>query len=338
MTDQQHCAHGAASLIVNRRLARGRKRRDIGESGLDAQGAGPQRRADDGVCGEPRAHGFERRGDAKGRRRGDRQRQRRRRARLDHGGEIADRLDGEQRLVEPRQGQLAAARQERARADAAGEAVEPSQRRSAAAGRLDEPREIAGAVAQQRRAAPPQGRNDDFADRAGRRRRAGRGVDDFDQQLVLAQMAAAMEGAIDRAAVARLGHAPVAEDFGAPGRGKRARQALGDVVGAQQDGARADRRAAVVGGDARRRQQRDRRPGDDVGPLFSQPGGERNRIERRRRGDRNGAETAQRDREPRGDAARMAAGKGDRRPVARPREQSHAVVEEVDGRIPDRRG
>ena len=96
-----------------------------------------------------------------------------------------------------------------------------SQRRSARTGRLDQPREVAGAVAQQRRAAPPQGRNDDFADRAGRRRRAAGGIDDFDQQLVLAQMATAMEGAIDRAAVAGLGHAPVAEDFGAPGRRQR---------------------------------------------------------------------------------------------------------------------
>ena len=105
------------------------------------------------------------------------------------------------------------------------------------------------------------------------------------------------------------------------------------MVGAQQHGARADRRAAVVGGDARRRQQRDRRPGDDVGPLVAQPGGERDRIERRRRDDGHGAETAQRDREPRGDAARMAAGKGDRRPVARSREQRHAVMEEIDGRF-----
>ena len=46
-----------------------------------------------------------------------------------------------------------------------------------------------------------------------------------------------------------------------------------------------------------------------------------------------GAKAAQRNREARGDPARMAAGKGDRRPVARPSEQRHAVMEEVDRRF-----
>ena len=40
-----------------------------------------------------------------------------------------------------------------------------------------------------------------------------------------------------------------------------------------------------------------------------------------------------RDREPGGDAARLAARKGDRRPIAWPREQSHAVTEEIDGQF-----
>ena len=333
VTDQQHCAHGAASLIANRRLARG-------ESAATSANAASTRRTPARSAAPTTESSASRARTASSvaatrseRRRGDRQRQRRRRADLDDRGEIADRIEREQRLVESRQRQLAAARQRRAGADAAGEAVEPLQRRSAGAGRLDQPREIAGAVAQQRRAAPPQRGDDDFAERARRRRRAAGGIDDLDQQLVLAQMAAAVEGAIDRAAVAGLGHAPMAEDFGAPGRGQRARDALGDMVGTQQHGARADRRAAVIGGDARRREQRNRRPGDDVRPLVSQPGGERDRIERRRRNDRRDAKTAQRDREPCGDAARMAAGKGDRRPVARSREQRHAVVEEIDGRF-----
>ena len=333
MTDQQHCAHGAASLIVSRRLAGD-------ENAATSAKAASTRRA-------PARSAAPTTGSAASRARTASSVAATRRA----AGAAIDSVSVAGAPFSTTAAKSLTASTANSASSSRGRVSSPPLGRSAPAptrpakpssrlsadpqeqGASIEPREIAGAVAQQRRAAPPQGRNDDFADRAGRRRRAGRGIDDFDQQLVLAQMAAAMEGAIDRAAVARLGHAPVAEDFGAPGRRKRARQALGDVVGAQQDGARADRRAAVVGGDARRRQQRDRRPGDDVGPLFPQPGGERDRIERRRRGDGSGAETAQRDREPRGDAAGMAAGKGDRRPVARPREQSHAVMEEIDGRF-----
>ena len=123
----------ARSPLSSAGVWRGAKRGDGGENDLDAQRAGLQRGADDGPRRAPRAR-FERRGDAKGRRRDDRQLQRRRRACLDDGGEIAHRFNREQRLVEPRQGQFAAARERRAGTEAPAEAVQPSQRRSAPTG------------------------------------------------------------------------------------------------------------------------------------------------------------------------------------------------------------
>ena len=108
----------------------------------------------------------------------------------------------------------------------------------------------------------------------------------------------------------------MAINFGAKAARKRAREAFSDIIGAQQQRAGRERRPAFGGCDARRGEQRDRRSGDDVGPFVLEPLGERERIERRGRSSRLGAEPAERNGKGVGDAADLATGKCDRDAVA----------------------